>query len=303
MANRSAYEELEKKVKKLQDEVIELKRTAKALHESHDYLENLFNYANAPMIVWDPKGRITRFNHAFENMTGHTADEVIGQKLDVLFPEASRDESIGKIARTLEGEYWESVEIPILHKGGDIRVALWNSANIYSGEGKTLSATIAQGVDITERKRVEEALGESEERYRLLAENVTDIIWIMDMNLRFTYISPSIAKMTDFSVEEAMGLTLEAGFTPASIEVARNSLAEELAMEKTGKADPFRTRTLELEVFRKDGSNIWTEAKMTFLRDQTGQAAGIFGVSRDISRRKAKSYIAAPWRLPPIPLR
>ena len=286
MANRSAYEELEKKVKKLQDEVIELKRTAKALHESHDYLENLFNYANAPMIVWDPKGRITRFNHAFENMTGHTADEVIGQKLDVLFPEASRDESIGKIARTLEGEYWESVEILILNKGGDIRVALWNSANIYSGEGKTLSATIAQGVDITERKRVEEALGESEERYRLLAENVTDIIWIMDMNLRFTYISPSITKMTDFSVEEAMGLTLEAGFTPASIEVARNSLAEELAMEKTGKADPFRTRTLELEVFRKDGSNIWTEAKMTFLRDQTGQAAGIFGVSRDISRRK-----------------
>ena len=286
MANRSAYEELEKKVKKLQDEVIELKRTAKALHGSYDYLENLFNYANAPMIVWDPKGRITRFNHAFENMTGITADEVIGQKLDVLFPEASRDESIGKIARTLEGEYWESVEILILNKGGDIRVALWNSANIYAEDGTTLSATIAQGVDITERKRVEEALGESEERYRLLAENVTDIIWIMDMNLRFTYISPSIAKMTDFSVEEAMGLTLEAGFTPASIEFARNSLAEELAMEKTGKADPFRTRTLELEGFRKDGSKIWTEAKMTFLRDQTGQAAGIFGVSRDISRRK-----------------
>ena len=286
MANRSAYEELEKKVKKLQDEVIELKRTAKALHGSYDYLENLFNYANAPMIVWNPKGRITRFNHAFENMTGITAEEVIGQKLDLLFPEASRDESIGKIARTLEGEYWESVEIPILNKGGDIRVALWNSANIYSGEGKTLSATIAQGVDITERKRVEEALGESEERYRLLAENVTDIIWIMDMNLRFTFISPSIAKMTDFSVEDAMGLTLEAGFTPASIEVARNSLAEELAMEKTGKADPFRTRTLELEGFRKDGSKIWTEAKMTFLRDQTGQAAGIFGVSRNINRRK-----------------
>lgn len=286
MAKKPAYEELEKKVKELQGEVIELKRAAKALYESHDYLEKLFNYANAPMIVWNPKGRITRFNHAFENMTGITADEIIGQKLDVLFPEASRDESIGKIARTLDGEYWESVEIPILHRGGDIRIALWNSANIYAEDGTTLSATIAQGMDITERKRVEEALGESEERYRLLAENVTDIIWIMDMNLRFTYFSPSITKMTNYSVEEAMGLTLEAVFTPASIEGARNSLTEELAMEKTGKGDPFRTRTLEMEVFRKDGSKIWTEAKMTFLRDQTGQAAGVFGVSRDISRRK-----------------
>ncbi len=286
MTKKPAYEELEKKVKELQDEVIELKRAAKALHESHDYMENLFNYANAPIIVWDPKGRITRFNHAFENMTGITADEVIGQKLDVLFPEASRDESIGKIARTLEGEYWESVEIPILHKGGDIRVALWNSANIYAEDGTTLSATIAQGMDITERKRAEEALGESEERYRLLAENLPDIIWIMDMNLQFTYISPSIKKMTDHSVEEVMGLALMDGFSPGSIETARNVFAEELAMEKTGKADPFRTRTLELEGFRKDGSKIWTEAKMTFLRDQTGQATEIFGVSRDISRRK-----------------
>jgi len=286
MAKKPAYEELEKKVKTLQDEVIELKRAAKALYESYDYLENLFNYANAPMIVWDPKGGITRFNHAFENMTGITAEEVIGQKLDVLFPEASRDESLGKISHTLEGEYWESVEIPILRKDGDIRVALWNSANIYAEDGTTLSATIAQGVDITERKRVEEALWVSEERYRLLAENVSDIIWIMDMNLRFTYISPSITKMTDYSFEEAMGLTLVDGFTPASIEAARNVFAEELAAEKSGEADPFRTRSLELEGYRKDGSKIWTEAKMTFLRDQAGQAAGIFGVSRDISRRK-----------------
>ena len=286
MAKKPAYEELEKKVKKLQDDVIELKQAAKALHESHDYLENLFNYANSPMIVWDPKGKITRFNHAFENMTGITADGVIGQKLDVLFPEASRDESLGKIARALKGEYWESVEIPILHKGGDIRVALWNSANIYFGEGKTLSATIAQGMDITERKRAEEALRESEERYRLLAENVTDVIWIRDINLRFTYVSPSVTKMTGYSVEEAMALSLEDSYTPASIEVARNVLAEELAIEKTGKADPLRTLTIEMESFCKDGSTIWTEAKMSFFRGQSGKPVGIFGISRDISRRK-----------------
>lgn len=136
------------------------------------------------------------------------------------------------------------------------------------------------------RKRAEETLRESEERYRLLADNVTDVIWIRDMDLGFTYISPSVTKMTGYSVEEAMALTLEDAYTQASIEVVRNALPEELAIEKTGNADPFRTLTLELEGFCKDGSTIWTEAKMSFVRDQTGQPIGIFGVSRDISKRK-----------------
>jgi len=76
----------------------------------------------------------------------------------LLFPEASRDESLSKIARALSGEYWESVEIPILRQDGEVRLALWNSANIYAEDGTTLIATIAQGIDITERKRAEEAL-------------------------------------------------------------------------------------------------------------------------------------------------
>jgi len=137
---------------------IECQRAQEALRETRDYLENLFNYANAPIIVWDPAFRITRFNHAFERLTGYTAGEVVGRELRLLFPEASRDESLSKIARALSGEYWESVEIPILRQDGETRLALWNSANIYAEDGTTLMATIAQGVDITERKQAEEAL-------------------------------------------------------------------------------------------------------------------------------------------------
>ena len=140
--------------------------------------------------------------------------------------------------------------------------------------------------EVIELKRAGEALRESEERYRLLADNVTDVIWIRDMNLGFTYISPSVTKMTGYTVEEAMALTLEDAYTQVSIEIARNVFAEELAIEKTGNADPFRTLTLELEGFCKDGSTIWTEANISFVRDQTGQPIGILGVSRDISKRK-----------------
>ncbi len=121
-------------------------------------MDNLLGYANAPIIVWDPRFRVTRFNHAFERLTGYTADEVMGRELAFLFPEASRNESLSKIALTLGGEYWESVEIPIRRKDGEVRLALWNSANIYAADGATLLATIAQGQDFTERKRAEEAL-------------------------------------------------------------------------------------------------------------------------------------------------
>ena len=160
------------------------KRAEDELLETRNYLENLFDYANAPIIVWDPTFRITRFNHAFEHLTGYTAEEVIGQKLDFLFPESSRDLSFSKIERTLAGEYWESVEVPILQKDGTIRIVLWNSANIYAADSKALLATMAQGTDITERKRAEEAIKESERRLADIINFLPDATLVIDRDGR-----------------------------------------------------------------------------------------------------------------------
>ena len=115
-------------------DITERRRAEDALRETRDFLDSLIDYANAPIIVWDPELRIMRFNAAFERLTGYAADEVIGRDLSVLFPEESRDESLEKIQRTIT-EQWESVEIPILRPDGEIRVALWNSATIYDSEG------------------------------------------------------------------------------------------------------------------------------------------------------------------------
>jgi PAS domain S-box-containing protein len=139
-------------------DITERKQAEEVLRQTRDYLESLFNYANAPIICWDAKFEITRFNHAFEYLTNYKAEEAIGKDLSILFPKESREESLSKIERTLSGEHWEVVEIPILRKGGDIRIVLWNSANVYAEDGKTLIATIAQGQDITERKRAEEEI-------------------------------------------------------------------------------------------------------------------------------------------------
>lgn len=133
------------------------KQKENELRRTRDYLDNLINYANAPIICWSPELRITLFNHAFEKMTGYTADEVLGKDLSILFSEDAREESLKKIEETLVGK-WEAVEIPILSKDGKIRIALWNSANVYSADGKIIETTIAQGQDITERKKAEEEM-------------------------------------------------------------------------------------------------------------------------------------------------
>ena len=154
----ATYRSVEEKVAQLSTALADRKRAEEALRETNEYLNNLFNYANAPIIVWDPQFRITRFNHAFESLTGRRADEVVGKPLGILFPPNFLKSSMERIAETLRGERLEAVEIRILHVNGSERTVLWNSATILGSDGKTLMATIAQGQDITDRKRAERRL-------------------------------------------------------------------------------------------------------------------------------------------------
>lgn len=134
-------------------DITEQKMAEKELHEKSSYLENLVNFANAPIIVWDVNNKITRFNAAFEQLTGMNSSQVIGKNIEILFPEESRENSLSLINLTKSGEQWKTVEIDILSSNGLIKTLLWNSANIYDQTGSILTATIAQGFDITEVKQ------------------------------------------------------------------------------------------------------------------------------------------------------
>jgi PAS domain S-box-containing protein len=192
----------------LEREMAERKRAEAALQETKNYLENLINYANAPIIVWDPSFKITRFNHAFERLTGLRSAEALGEPLNILFPESSRDTSLEYIHRAMSGEHWEAVEIPILKTDGSVHTVLWNSANIYGANGTTVIATIAQGQDITERKIAEEALRASESELRSLFDSMTDVVVVFDAQGRYLKVAPTNPSLLYLPAAELIGKTL-----------------------------------------------------------------------------------------------
>ncbi|MEN6609298.1 MAG: PAS domain S-box protein [Methanoregulaceae archaeon] len=137
---------------------VEKRKSEENIRETNQYLTNLITNASGPIVTWDINFKITRFNRAFEKLTGFSDKIVLGQDFDILFPLESRADSLDLACRALFGEKWEAVEIPIRTISGEVRTVIWNSANIYAQDGTTLIATIAQGTDITERKKTEDNL-------------------------------------------------------------------------------------------------------------------------------------------------
>ncbi len=136
---------------------------------------------------------------------------------------------------------------------------------------------------IAERVRVEGKLRESEGRYRLLASNAADVIWTMDMDGWFTYVSPSVQKLRGYTAEEVMREPFTAALTPGSAAVVKGELAA--IRERVARGQAVEEH-YELEQPCKDGTTVWTETAVSSLVDAKGKLLGIVGVSRNITSRK-----------------
>ncbi|MCG8688755.1 MAG: transporter substrate-binding domain-containing protein [Desulfobacterales bacterium] len=170
-------------------------------------------------------------------------------------------------------------------------VSIWKDFRFYASLSAVIlfSAILAFLWTRTLRTQVKnrtEELAQSELKYRILAENLSDVIWTRDMNFTLTYISPSTFQQSGFTVDEKFKLSLEDYLTPDSIVKINQTFKEEMAIEQQMGSDPKRSRTLEVEMQHKNGTLFPVEMTVSFLRDNKGKAVGIIGVNRDITIRK-----------------
>lgn len=264
-------------------DIIERRMTEEALKESEERYRSLFEESRDAIYITTRKGRFVIANQSTLDLFGFSTEEMLRLNIGDLYVHAEERKNFQEEIER-EGSV-RDYEIKLRNKKGTELDCLLTSTVRKDKFGTILRY---QGIirDITERKLAEEALRKSEARYRLLAENVTDIIWVMDLNLKFTYITPSITHMLGYSVEEAMQIKLDALLTPASYSLAMKVFSEEFMNEKAEGADLLRSRSLELELICKDGSNVWVDVSMTLLREPDGRATGILGAAHDVTARK-----------------
>jgi PAS domain S-box-containing protein len=141
---------------------------------------------------------------------------------------------------------------------------------------------------LLEQKALNEKLRTAQEEYRLLVENSTDVIWAADMNLRLTYISPSVFAQRGYTSEEALALGPEETFAPESLALVRDRIKAVLEPCNKGRSNHF---CLELECLCKDGSTKWVELVGNVSLDNSGSPACIHGIARDITRHKSNLEI------------
>lgn len=271
------------------------KLAEEALKESEKRYRMIVENMHDSISIMDLNFQYTYQSPSEIMVTGFTPEELMRIPIKDQMTPASYELAEKTLARELELEFSGNpvgphrsvtMELEVYHKNGG---TIWEEVNTTfqrDENGKPIGL-IASSRDITSRKKAEIALAESEKLYRMIVENMQDVIWIMDFNLQYKYRSPSSMRITGYTMDELMAIPTKDAMTPASYARATEVLLEELAHEQSGVAlDPHRARTMELEVYRKDGETTWIEVTATFNRNEKGEPVEILLAARDIMARK-----------------
>ncbi len=274
-------------------DITERVKIKKELKKSEERLETIVSHVLVGIVTIEKDTHIiVDVNPMAARMIGLDREDIIGKTcFQFICPAEEGNCPITDLGQEIDG----TERILINGKGEEIPVL--KTAVEVSIKGKKY--ILDSFIDITERKKAEEAIKKSEGRYRMLADNISDMIWTMDLGMNFKYISPSSKKLLGYDPEEMKIKNIDHLVEIESVKMIKQVLQDELVLEQKGDSDPKRERVFELQHIKKDGSLVWVEIRTTFLRDDTGVPTGLIGITHDISDRKEKDIelkkIALEW--------
>jgi len=247
-----------------------------ALTEERDFTSAIIGSAGSLIVVLDPDGRIIRFNRACEQTSGYVFQEVSGRAFwDVLIIQQEVQPLRDLFAKLRQGSdaikhenYWQT-------RSGELRLIDWSNVALRDST-EPPSTSSARVIDITDRRRAEQNLRASEQRYRDLFENANDIVYTHDLQGNFTSINAAGERVTGYSRAEALRMNISRIVAPESWPLSARG-----SMGSCGRG----AATYEFDILAKDGSRVSLEVS-TRLQLEDGRPVGIHGVARDTTGRK-----------------
>ncbi len=266
----------------LRADQVKYRRAEQALKASEARFRMLFETSLDAILLTAPDGKIHSANPAACQLFGRTEEEIIRLGRDGMVDLTDPRLPLALEERQQTGRF--RGELTFVRSDGSKFIGELSSSLFQENEDRIHTNMVIR--DVTEQKATQDALQISEQKYRSLIGNISDIVWILDLSLQTTYVSPSIEQVLGFTPEERLHQTLEEMLTPESLQRARALLEKELDQLMHADQPGHKTSTIDMEYFHKNGGVVVMENRVTWLMNEQGKPTGILGVSRDITERK-----------------
>lgn len=255
-----------------------MEEALRGLIEENRYLSTAISHLTTGVIITNPHSpnhSIIFANHGFTLLTGYDFEEVIGRNCRFLQGEKTNPEAVKKLRIAIEKQQSVTVEIWNYRKDG---TGFWNEVKINPvfDEERTLIYFIGLQTDITERKKVEQVIEESEQRYKSLFDNNPDAVYAFDLEGKFTSANAACEKVSGYTVEELLQLNFQDLVIPDKLE--EKQLRFEMA--RNGEAQEY-----EIMIRHKEGHVVELHVSTIPILIQK-EIVGLFGIAKDITERK-----------------
>jgi PAS domain S-box-containing protein len=264
-------------------DITERKRADEALRQSNARFRSYFELPLVGIAITSPEKGWIEANDRLLDILGYSWRELQGMTWAELTHPEDLDADVEQFNRVLANEIDSyMIDKRFIRKDGEV---IWTNLAVgcvRKSDG-TVDYFVALFEDITERKQSEEELHESEKRYRLLADNSTDVIWKMTLEGKFIYVSPSITNLSGYTPQETMEIPFYKYVEESYVKPVMAEITSQLTKPPSERLKSFR---MELQQYCKDGTIKDIEVTVGWLFDDRGDPIGIQGSTRDITSRK-----------------